>query len=139
MAEVQTSSQTGEMSQRFVEFVLMEAQQASLFLGRIPNPSTDKTEVHLEAAKMFIDQLEMIREKTRGNLSTQESEILNTVISDLQMGYVQASTGKQDPENKSAQAAGPESQAAPSKPEERGESPGEESESRKRFSKSYGS
>ena len=66
MAEVQTSTQSGEMSQRFIEFVMMQAQQASLFLGRIPSPQSGKTEVLLEPAKLFIDHLEMIREKTRG-------------------------------------------------------------------------
>ena len=68
MAEVQTSTYSGELSQRFIEFVMMQAQQASLFLGRIPNPQTGKADVLLEPAKLFIDQLEMIREKTRGNL-----------------------------------------------------------------------
>ncbi|HRJ72992.1 MAG TPA: DUF1844 domain-containing protein [Terrimicrobiaceae bacterium] len=90
MAEVQTSVHSGEMAQKFIQFVMMQSQQASLFLGRIPNPQTGKAEVHLEAGKLFIDQLEMIREKTRGNLSPQESEILTSVIADLQLAYVQA-------------------------------------------------
>ncbi len=91
MAEVQTSTHSGEMAQRFIQFVMMQSQQASLFLGRIPHPQTGKAEVMLEPAKMFIDQLEMIREKTRGNLSAQETEILNNVLTDLQMAYVEAS------------------------------------------------
>ena len=66
MAEVQTNTQMGELSQRFVEFVMMQAQNAALFLGQIPNPQTGKGEVNLELAKMFIDQLAMIQEKTRG-------------------------------------------------------------------------
>jgi Domain of unknown function (DUF1844) len=88
MAEVQTSTQSGEMSQRFIEFVMMQAQQASLFLGRIPSPQSGKTEILLEPAKLFIDHLEMIREKTRGNLTNEEKEILNSVLSDLEMAYV---------------------------------------------------
>jgi len=63
MAEVQTSTNAGEMTQRFIEFVLMQAQNAALFLGQIPNPQTGKGEVNLEVAKMFIDQLAMIQEK----------------------------------------------------------------------------
>ena len=90
MAEVQKSTQSGEMSQRFIEFVMMQAQQASLFLGRIPSPQSGKTEILLEPAKLFIDHLEMIREKTRGNLTNEEKEILNSVLSDLEMAYVQA-------------------------------------------------
>ena len=69
MAEVQTSTNPGELTQRFIEFVMMQAQNAALFLGQIPNPQTGKGEVNLEVAKMFIDQLAMIQEKTRGNLT----------------------------------------------------------------------
>src|SRR3984893_5656460 len=89
MAEVQTSTQTGELSQRFIEFVMMHAQNAALFLGQIPNPKTGQGEVNLELAKMFIDQLEMIREKTRGNLTNEESAVLRTTLSNLQMVYVE--------------------------------------------------
>ena len=49
------------MTQRFIEFVMMQAQQAAMFLGRIPNPQTGKPEVNLELARLFIDQLEMIQ------------------------------------------------------------------------------
>lgn len=91
MAEVQTSVQSGETAQRFIEFVMLQSQQASLFLGKIPNPQTGKAEVLLEPAKMFIAHLEMIREKTRGNLSSQESGILDKVLADLHLAYVEAS------------------------------------------------
>jgi Domain of unknown function (DUF1844) len=59
MAEVQTSTNSGELAQRFIEFVMMQAQNAALFLGQIPNPQTGKGEVNLEVAKMFIDQLKL--------------------------------------------------------------------------------
>src|SRR5437868_13551272 len=79
MAEVQTNTQTGELSQRFIEFVMMQAQNAALFLGQIPNPQTGQGEVNLELAKMFIDQLGMIQEKTRGNLTNEESTVLRKI------------------------------------------------------------
>src|SRR5213079_3478753 len=91
MAEVQTSTQSGELSQRFIEFVMMQAQNAALFLGQIPNPQTGQGEVNLELAKMFIDQLGMIQEKTRGNLTNEESTVLRNTLSNLQMAYVEAS------------------------------------------------
>lgn len=122
MPEVQPSAQFGEMTQRFIEFVMMQAQQASLFLGRLPNPQTGKSEVRLDAAKLFIDHLEMIQEKTRGNLSNEESEILRSVLSDLQMAYVQASSPG----------------AAPAADESKAEPAPEESENKKKFTKSYG-
>ena len=93
MAEVQTSTNSGELAQRFIEFVMMQAQNAALFLGQIPNPQTGKGEVNLEVAKMFIDQLAMIQEKTRGNLSNEESAVLRNTLSNLQMAYVEVSRG----------------------------------------------
>ena len=136
MAEVQTSTHSGELSQRFIEFVMMQAQQASLFLGRIPSPQSGKAEVLLEPAKLFIDQLEMIQEKTRGNLTTQESEILKSVLSDLEMAYVQASYAVSSPVQAESPAPSPEEadKSTAGSPE----SAPEESESRKKFSKSYG-
>src|SRR5437762_10608033 len=89
MAEVQKSTQSGELSQRFIEFVMMHAQNAALFLGQIPNPKTGEGEVNLELAKMFIDQLAMIQEKTRGNLTNEESTVLRNALSNLQMAYVE--------------------------------------------------
>src|SRR5947199_1372914 len=89
MAEVRTSTQSGELSQRFIEFVMMHAQNAALFLGQIPNPKTGEGEVNLELAKMFIDQLAMIQEKTRGNLTNEESTVLRNALSNLQMAYVE--------------------------------------------------
>lgn len=91
MAEVQTSTNSGELAQRFIEFVMMQAQNAALFLGQIPNPQTGKGEVNLEVAKMFIDQLAMIQEKTRGNLSNEESAVLRNTLSNLQLAYVEVS------------------------------------------------
>src|SRR4028118_364330 len=94
MAEVQTSTQTGEMTQRFIEFVMMHAQNAALFLGQIPNPQTGQGEVNLEVARMFIDQLAMIQEKTRGNLSSEEQAVLRNTLSNLQLVFVEVSESK---------------------------------------------
>ena len=85
---------SGEMTQRFIQFIMLQSQQASLFLGRLPNPQTGKAEVNLEAARLFIDHLEMLKEKTTGNLTTQEAEILNSVLSDLQVAFVDVSGPK---------------------------------------------
>src|ERR687891_1925089 len=91
MAEVQKTTLSGEMSQRFIEFVMMQAQNAALFLGQIPNPQTGQGEVNLELAKMFIDQLGMIQEKTRGNLTNEEAAVLKNTLSNLQMAFVEVS------------------------------------------------
>src|SRR6187401_2239202 len=105
MAEVQTSTQSGELSQRFIEFVMMQAQNAALFLGQIPNPQTGKGEVNLELAKMFIDQLGMIEEKTRGNLTNEEMAVLRNTLSNLQMAFVEVSKETREGKTESAAAA----------------------------------
>src|SRR5213082_368709 len=91
MAEVQKSTLSGELSQRFIEFVVMHAQNAALFLGQIPNPRTGEAEVNLDLARMFIDQLAMIQEKTRGNLTSEEAKVLSNALSNLQIAYVEVS------------------------------------------------
>src|SRR6201985_2558072 len=93
MAEVQKTVQTGEMTQRFIEFVMMHAQNAALFLGQIPNPKSGDTEINLDLARMFIDQLERIQEKTRGNLTNEEATVLRNTLSNLQMAFVEISGG----------------------------------------------
>lgn len=131
---MQQAPVSGEMTQKFIAFVMMQAQQISLWLGRIPHPQTGKSEVNLEAARLFIDQLEMIREKTRGNLSQEETKILSGVLSDLQMDYVKVSSEKKEAaptEAAAAEAAAPE----PEPPKIQSE----EGSAGKRFSKSYGS
>lgn len=147
MAEVQTSTQTGELSQRFIEFVMMQAQNAALFLGQIPNPQTGQGEVNLELAKMFIDQLGMIQEKTRGNLTNEETAVLRNTLSNLQMAFVEVSQQSrgQSPAAASPQAepaeppaVEPSAASAPAEPGSAPVTPQAETESRKKFTKSYG-
>ena len=140
MAEVQKTIQSGEMTQRFIEFVVMHAQNAALFLGQIPNPKSGEPEVNLDLARMFIDQLAMIQEKTRGNLTSEEAKVLSNALSNLQMAYVEIA--KEQPRG-AAQREAPEATPPPqptAKPEPSAPiaSTEPETESRKKFTKSYG-
>ena len=127
MAEVQRTENTGEFAEKFLGLVMMLAQQAALFLGKIPHPETGATEVNVEAARMFIDHLEMLRVKTRGNLSKQEEDLLTMVLSDLQMAFVQAgSTAGAPAADSPAPEATPETNA-----------PDDDEENKKKFSKTY--
>ena len=141
MAEVQKTVQSGELTQRFIEFVMMHAQNAALFLGQIPNPKTGEPEINLDLARMFIDQLEMIQEKTRGNLTNEETMVLRNTLSNLQMAYVEASGVAQpqragQPEAPQPAAEQPASATPEQAPPIASTEP--ESESRKKFTKSYG-
>jgi hypothetical protein len=152
MAELQESKNSSEDSARFVEFVMMQAQNASLFLGLIPNPGSGQPEVNLELARMFIDQLVMIQGKTRGNLNTEETGVLRNALTNLQMAFYEVAQGQ----GTAGSAPVPSSLAAEPPLEEdpalegghiptAAASPGaaapapEPQESKKRFSKSYGS
>ena len=146
MVEVQKNTLSGELSQRFIEFVVMHAQNAALFLGQIPNPRTGEAEVNLDLARMFIDQLAMIQEKTRGNLTSEEAKVLSNALSNLQMAFVEVSGGAQPqgaPQPEAPEAAPPsaaaeqaaKSESEPSAPSKSAEP---ETESRKKFTKSYG-
>jgi hypothetical protein len=145
MAEVQKTTQSGEMTQRFIEFVVMHAQNAALFLGQIPNPRTGEPEVNLDLARMFIDQLAMIQEKTRGNLTSEETKVLSNALSNLQMAYVEVARetprGAAHPEaQEAAEPPQPTEQPSAGTPEPSAplSSTESEAESRKKFTKSYG-
>jgi hypothetical protein len=141
MAEFQnTSAASGEMAQRFIEFVLMQAQNAAFVLGQIPHPQTGKAEVNLDLARLLIDQLAMIQEKTKGNLNKDEAQILANTLSNLQIAFVEA-VREQRSERKTDTPPRP----AEPEPEPKIETPtaetpaASESEGKKKFVKSYGS
>ena len=95
MAEVQKNNPalSSEMTKRFVQFVMVQAQNILYVLGRIPTPEGDRIPPNLQAAKMMIDHLELIRVKTEGNLSPQETKIITEALQQVQLAFVEASGG----------------------------------------------
>ncbi|MCM8797188.1 MAG: DUF1844 domain-containing protein [Candidatus Omnitrophica bacterium] len=69
-------------------FVTTLAIQASISLGQVPNPATNKTEEDLNQAKFIIDTLGMLKEKTKGNLSSEETNLLENLLYELRMQYI---------------------------------------------------
>jgi len=65
--------------------------QALMAFGRIPNPITNKAIKNVATARHFIDTLDMLAEKTRGNLSTDEQRLLEEVQHQLRTLYLQES------------------------------------------------
>ncbi|MDD4871679.1 MAG: DUF1844 domain-containing protein [Kiritimatiellae bacterium] len=73
----------------FAQLVMMLSSSAMQQLGKLVNPITHKTEVDLEGAQITIDMLSMLREKTKGNLDNNEETMLGSILSSLQMNYVE--------------------------------------------------
>ena len=73
----------------FVNFLSTLVTNAAASLGAMPHPVTGQRTVDLETGKFWIDVLAMLREKTRGNLLQKESQLLEGILGDLQMQYVQ--------------------------------------------------
>jgi hypothetical protein len=74
----------------FAAFVMMLTNNVMVFLGQVPNPLTQQPQVDLAQAQHTIDIIMMLREKTRGNLTTEEDGFLQELLPQLQMAYVQA-------------------------------------------------
>ena len=72
-----------EADPRFNDFIILQAQNAGLFLGQIPNPHTGEKQVNLRAAQSVIDSLDMLGGKTRGNLTPTEDKLLATALDNL--------------------------------------------------------
>lgn len=72
----------------FIQLVLMFQAAAVQQMGKIQNPITKKVERDLNQAKFSIDMLEMIQQKTEGNLSPNEKKYLDHVLFELRMNYV---------------------------------------------------
>ena len=71
-----------------VNLVISLSQTGMLQLGKIVNPMTGKEEKNLEQAKVTIGMLEMLKEKTAGNLTKEEEKMMAEVVSNLQLNYV---------------------------------------------------
>jgi hypothetical protein len=65
------------------------ATQALVALGQIPHPVSGKPEIHLEEAQHFIDTLTMLETKTAGNRSPEETRLLDNLLHELRLGYVE--------------------------------------------------
>jgi uncharacterized protein DUF1844 len=73
----------------FTLFVQKLAYQTLMMLGVVENPLTRRKEPNLPFAQAAIDDLMMLREKTRGNLSPEEEQQLTQVVGELQRHFVQ--------------------------------------------------
>ncbi len=77
----------------FMQLVMQNQQIAMMSLGQMKNPVTGNTDKNLEYAKMAIDTLDMLKEKTMGHLSAYEDQFLTEAIKELKLIYI-AEDGK---------------------------------------------
>jgi hypothetical protein len=72
----------------FVNFLSTLATNAAAALGAVPHPATGKRSLDLDTGKYWLDVLAMVKDKTKGNLHAQESQLLDGLLADLRMQYV---------------------------------------------------
>jgi hypothetical protein len=72
----------------FMQLIIQNQQIAMMAMGKIKNPVTNKVERNLEHAKIYIDTLDMLLAKTKGNLSEYEEKFLIETLKDLKLNYV---------------------------------------------------
>lgn len=133
----------------FAQLVFQQSNMAMMLLGKTPHPETGQTVRDLDAAKLFIDQLEMLQVKTKGNLTKQEEAILKQSLMSLQLAFVETVESPAQPAGAdSAKPAEPAKSEESTKPTEAkspsattAESPGAATsateEPHKRFTKKY--
>lgn len=80
----------------FKFFITTLSLQTTIFLGQIPNPATQKIEEDLTQAKFIIDTLGMLQEKTKGNLTPEEGDLLENLLYQLRTVYLSKSKPKKE-------------------------------------------
>lgn len=73
----------------FVNFLSTLATNAAAALGAMPHPATGQRQLDLDSGKYWLDVLGMLRDKTKGNLHPKEARLLDGLLADLRMQYVQ--------------------------------------------------
>jgi len=127
------------MSALFASLVMQNTNMALIFLGQSPHPQTGQTAQDLEQATYFIDQLEMLAVKTKGNLDKQEDALLKQSLTHLRLAFVEAAEHPLQTAPAAAAPAAPpvdEQETPVTEPTLPGEKTAE-TESRKKFSKKY--
>ena len=86
-----------KLTHLFYSLIYSFQMQTWMSMGKIKNPVSDKVEKDLNAAQMTIDIIDMIKEKTKNNLTEQESKFIEQVLADLKLNYVHESSNTEEP------------------------------------------
>ena len=100
MSEEQTEDRT-DSAVTFLGFVLSLAHTAAVHFGDVADPNTGERHApNLPLAQQMIDILAMLEEKTRGNLSVEERQLIDQVLYELRMRFVEVSRAGAAPESR---------------------------------------
>jgi hypothetical protein len=138
-AETMMASEGGQdrMFALFAQLILQQTNMAMMLLGKIAHPESGQIHKDVEAARLFIDQLEMLEVKTRGNLTKEESGLLKQSLMDLRLTFVDSVDQANSPtEPRVEKASGAPIDVPPGSSANTPPSTAEE-EHRKKFSKKY--
>lgn len=129
MSETRLDPKSAAMlSAVFAQMVAQQTNMTLMLLGKIPNPSTGETKRDVPAAQYFIEQMEMLEVKTKGNLTPEEAAMLKHSLLSLRMAFVEAVDAPP------AKTPVPTTAPTPEKPEAM---PAGDDASAKKFSKKY--
>ncbi len=126
----------------FAQLVMQQSNMALMLLGKVAHPETGQVVKDVEAARLFIDQLEMLETKTKGNLNKEETALLKQSLMTLRLAFVQevespSPQTQARSEHTAPPAPGGQSTQAEEATPSLDPSAGGEEEHRKKFSKKY--
>jgi len=87
----------GKEQQLFMYLVGTFQSSAWIALGKMKNPMTDKIEKNLDQASYYIDLLDMLQSKTKGNVSEYEEQMLINTVSELKMNFIDEQKNPNNP------------------------------------------
>ena len=90
----------------FFNIVMSLSQASIMYMGKISNPQTGKVEKNLDLAKVNIDILQMLKDKTKGNLTKKETDILSENLTNLQLTFAdEKKKGETQPEKEEEESS----------------------------------
>lgn len=101
------AAETVPPSRSFQMLVDLLARNAALFLGGYTDPATGRAILDLDGAREIIDMIEVLREKTRGNLAAEDDRFLVEVLSSLKLSFLEVSKAAAQAMREGAPAGGP--------------------------------
>jgi hypothetical protein len=139
-SEAEEMTPAEAMSALFAQLIIQQTNMAMMLLGKLAHPESGKIYKDVDAARLFIDQLEMLESKTKGNLTKEESALLKQSLMNLRLAFVEAvdsAAPQGEPAPKESSGAPSVAGSTPAAGATEGTPSAAEDEHRKKFSKKY--